>query len=115
MWGGLGGVVGALYMLWWHIARLQDFDGQHNMWFLVQPIMGMVLGGIMFLIVAGGLLIVQVDLTNPQASTGARLLPYLLAVLGGFRQNFVYEQFDRLIAMFTSNGPTAAKAENAKG
>ena len=107
MWGGIGGVVGALYMLWWHVANLQDFDGQYSLWYLVQPLMGLVLGGIMFLVLAGGFLVVQVDLTNPKATTAVRLLPYLVAVLAGFRQNWVYEQLDRLMALFTpaASGP----------
>jgi hypothetical protein len=107
MWGGIGGVVGALYMLWWHVANLQDFDGQYSLWYLVQPLMGLVLGGIMFLVLAGGFLVVQVDLTNPHAATAVRLLPYLVAVLAGFRQNWVYEQLDRLMALFTpaASGP----------
>ncbi len=101
IWGGIGGIVGALYTLWWHISREQDFDRNYLMWYMVQPLMGLVLGGIIFLIMAGGFLIINVNLTDETASTGARLLPYLAAVLAGFRQNFIYEQFDRLIALFT--------------
>jgi hypothetical protein len=114
MWGGIGGVIGALYHLWWHISDRQDFDRQYFMWYMVQPIMGMVLGGIVFLLMAGGLLVLQVNLTNNNASTAAQLLPYLLAVLGGFRQNFVYEQFDRVIALFTSGGQEK-KSEGGSG
>ena len=101
MWGGIGRVIGALYHLWWHVSAVQDFDRQYLMWYLVQPIMGLVLGGIVFLLMASGFLILQVNLTDANASTAAKLLPYLVAVLGGFRQNFIYEQFDRLIALFT--------------
>jgi hypothetical protein len=101
MWGGIGGVVGGLYHLWWHVSEEQDFDPQYMMWYLIQPVMGLVLGGILFLIIAGGFLVVQVDLTNPNAGTAAHLIPYLLAVLGGFQQNFVYEQLNRLIKLFT--------------
>ncbi len=100
-WGGIGGVVGALYALWWHISEKQNFDRHYMMWYLVQPLMGLVLGGITFLILTGGFLILQVDIADDKASTGARLLPYLTAVLAGFRQNFVYEQIERLISLFT--------------
>ena len=102
IWGGIGGIVGALYTLWWHISREQDFDRNYLMWYMVQPLMGLVLGGIIFLIMAGGFLIINVNLTDDTASTGARLLPYLAAVLAGFRQNFIYERFDRLIALFAA-------------
>ena len=100
IWGGIGGVVGALYSLWWHISEQQDFDRHYLTWYVVQPLLGLVLGGIVYLLMAGGFLLLQVNLQDPNASTAARLLPYLTAVLAGFRQNFVYEQFNRLIAMF---------------
>ena len=115
MWGGIGGVIGALYHLWWHVSDQQDFDRQYLLWYLVQPVMGMVLGGIIFLIIAGGFLVLQVDVTSDKASTAARLLPYLAAVLGGFRQNFVYEQFDRLMALFTAAGTGSASNSSKSG
>jgi len=110
IWGGIGGVVGALYSLWWHISDQQDFDRHYLTWYLVQPLLGLVLGGIVFLLMAGGFLLLQVNLQDPNASTAARLLPYLTAVLAGFRQNFVYEQFNRLISLF---GPPARSGGNS--
>jgi hypothetical protein len=115
LWGGIGGIVGALYTLWWHISQEQDFDRNYLMWYLVQPLMGLVLGGIIFLIMAGGFLIVQVNLADDKASTGARLLPYLAAVLAGFRQNFVYQQFDRLMGLFTPSQNSAGGSNNGGG
>lgn len=102
MWGGIGGIIGALYALWWHVSDQQDFDRHYLMWYLVQPIMGLVLGGIVFLLLTGGFLLLQVKPADENA--GARLVPYLVAVLAGFRQNFIYEQFDRLIALFAPPG-----------
>jgi len=102
MWGGIGGIIGALYALWWHVSDQQDFDRQYMMWYLVQPIMGVVLGGIVFLLLTGGFLLLQIKPSDPNA--GARLLPYLVAVLAGFRQNFIYNQLDRLIGLFAPSG-----------
>ncbi len=113
MWGGIGGVIGALYHLWWHISEKQDFDRHYFMWYLVQPVMGLVLGGIVFLLLGGGFLMLQVDLTSEKVGTAARLLPYLTSVLAGFRQNFIYEQFDRLIALFTT--PTRSGGGEGRG
>lgn len=112
IWGGIGGVVGALYTLWWHISQEQDFDRQYLMWYLVQPLMGVVLGGITFLVLAGGFLILNVSLSDAQASEGARLLPYLAAVLAGFRQNFIYDQLERLISLFT---PASRRGSSGEG
>ena len=71
LWGGIGGAVGGLYALWYHIADRQDFDRTYSMWYYVQPLMGLVLGAIMFLILAGGFLIVQVNISDPNG-TAAR-------------------------------------------
>ena len=110
LWGGIGGVVGGLYALWYHIADRQDFDKHYSMWYYVQPLMGLVLGAITFLIIAGGFLIVQVNLTDPNAAAGARLIPYLVAVLAGFKQDFVYDQLERVVSIFAP-GPAKADAK----
>ncbi len=109
LWGGIGGVVGGLYALWYHVADRQDFDKHYSMWYYVQPLMGLVLGAITFLILAGGFLIVQVNITDPNAAAGARLIPYLVAVLAGFKQDFVYDQLERVVSIFA---PGPAKAEH---
>ncbi len=111
LWGGIGGVVGAMYALWYHIADRQDFDKHYSMWYHVQPLMGLVLGAITFLILAGGFLVVQVNLADANASTGARLIPYLVAVLAGFKQDFVYEQLERVVSIFA---PGSAKTESSE-
>jgi len=111
LWGGIGGVVGAMYALWYHIADRQDFDKHYSMWYHVQPLMGLVLGAITFLILAGGFLVVQVNLADANASTGARLIPYLVAVLAGFKQDFVYEQLERVGSIFS---PSSAKPQSSE-
>jgi len=111
LWGGIGGVVGAMYALWYHIADRQDFDKHYSMWYHVQPLMGLVLGAITFLILAGGFLVVQVNLADANASTGARLIPYLVAVLAGFKQDFVYEQLERVVSIFA---PSSAKPQSSE-
>ena len=56
-------------------------------------------GGIVFLIMGGGFLIVQVDLSGPDAALGARLLPAAVAVIVGFRQTVVPDLIERAIAL----------------
>ena len=60
-----------LYPLWWHISEQQDFDRHYLTWYLVQPLLGLVLGGIVFLLMAGGFLLLQVNLQDPNAATAA--------------------------------------------
>ncbi len=101
VWGGIGGVVGALYSLWWHVSEMQDFDKRYNMWYLVQPIMGVVLGGIVYLIIATGFLALQGSVPTTESARGIQMFPSLVAVLGGFRQKFVYELLERIIRVLT--------------
>ncbi len=101
MWGGIGGVVGALYSLWWHVSHLQDFDKRYTMWYLVQPIMGFILGGLVFLIIGTGFLVLQGTVPSPENARGIQLFPPLVAALGGFRQKFVYELLERIIRVLT--------------
>jgi hypothetical protein len=110
LWGGIGGVVGGMYALWYHVADRQDFDKHYSMWYYVQPLMGLVLGAITFLILAGGFLIVQVNIADPNASAGARLIPYLVAVLAGFKQDFVYDQLERVVSIFAPGARTESSA-----
>ncbi len=98
LWGGIGGVVGAWYHLWWHVSQLQDFDPQYTMWYLVQPLMGFILGALVYLTLEAGLLAMSVPTS---ASGPVHALPLLLAGMAGFRQNFVYGLIDRLIQTFT--------------
>ncbi len=108
LWGGIGGVVGAWYHLWWHVSQLQDFDPQYTMWYLVQPLMGSILGALVYLTLQAGLLAMSV----PASAAGpVHALPLLLAGMAGFRQNFVYGLIDRLIQTFTPE--VAGEAESA--
>jgi len=101
VWGGIGGVVGALYSLWWHVSEVQDFDKQYAMWYLVQPIMGMILGGIVYLVISTGFLALQGQPVAADAGVATQLFPALIATLGGFRQKFVYELLERIIRVLT--------------
>ncbi len=98
MWGGLGGVCGIFYSLYWHVAIKRDFDRQYVMWYLVQPILGSMIGMIIYMIITVGFLTIQGTPTpaNP-------LFMYLLAFIAGFRQRFFLELIDRIVQTFTPN------------
>ena len=92
IWGGIGGVLGALYSLYWHVTELQDFDRQYNMWYVVQPIMGGMLGAFIYLIVVSGMLAM-----HSTVSTTSTWFPSAVACLCGFRQKFIFELLDKLM------------------
>jgi hypothetical protein len=107
-WGGIGGAVAGFYSLPWHISR-REYDGQYNLFYYVQPSMGMALGGMTFLMLNA---IFTALLGQPLAITpadvgGTRLslipyLMYLLAWLAGFKQEFVYDLLDRVLSAILS-------------
>lgn len=100
-WGGIGGVTSALWSLYHHVSVMRDYDPVENLWYYSQPVLGMVLGGIVFLILGAGFLIVQVDVGSTDAAMGTRLLPAVVAVIAGFRQTMVLDLIERVIALLT--------------
>lgn len=108
-WGGIGGVTSAFWSLHYHISVKRDYDPVENMWYLSQPVLGMVLGGIIYLIMASGFLIVQVDLSGADAALGARLLPATVAVVAGFRQTVVLTLIERIVELVA---PTQEEEES---
>ena len=92
--GSLGGVTGALYSLWIHVAKNQDFDRQHLMWYLTNPLMGGVLGLFVFLVYEAGATALSL---GPIAAVKSTLLLYTIAWLSGFQQNVAYHIVYRTI------------------
>ncbi|MBN1991422.1 MAG: hypothetical protein JW953_01875 [Anaerolineae bacterium] len=93
--GGIGGVIGILYSLYWHVAMKQDFDRQYVMYYLVQPVMGFVLGSVIYFIIEAGFLVF-----GGQGLVGTRMVVALQVLLGwiaGFRQRFVFEMIDKIV------------------
>lgn len=101
-WGGMGGVVGALFALWKHVAVAQDFDSQYSMWYLTNPIMGVALGGFVFLVIQAGFLSLTAGGAGGEAIQSA-LVIYVLAWVCGFKQNVVYEIVRRILDVFKVN------------
>lgn len=122
-WGGIGGVVGSLYSLYWHAAQVQDFDRQYIMWYIVQPIMGVILGGIVYLIIAAGFISVQVlaaqaptvsEAAQAMANPAVKSFHSVVACIAGFRQRFVFEMLDRVVQVLTPRPKTKAELEAEK-
>ena len=109
-WGGIGGVTSALWSLYHHISVERDYDPVENLWYYSQPVLGMVLGGIVFLVLGAGFLVVQVDLAAQDAALGARLLPAAIAVVAGFRQNMVLELMERIGSLIIPGQPKEKQA-----
>jgi len=101
MAGGIGGVICALWSLWYHMSDQQDYDSQHNLWYLAQPLQGIVLGLVVYFVFAAGFLAVNTDITAPDAGKAAKYLPWMVAAISGIRQTFIYEMLDRIVGVIS--------------
>lgn len=102
IWGSMGGLVGALYALWKHTSDQQDFDGQHAVWYITNPILGLALGAFIFLIIQAGFLSLTAGGSNGDAIRSASVI-YVVAWIAGFKQNVVYELVRRILDVFRVN------------
>ncbi|MGB9798524.1 MAG: hypothetical protein ACPLUL_00305 [Thermanaerothrix sp.] len=115
IWGGLGGVVGALYALWKHIAKEQDFDPQYALWYLTNPVLGVMLGGFIFLVIQAGFFSLTAGV-EPGLNIRSAFVIYVLAWISGFKQNVVYEIVRRILDVFrVETSPTSSGASAETG
>jgi hypothetical protein len=97
-WGGVGGVLGAMYNLPWFI-QYRDYDPAFNVNYIVRPLFGSLIGAVMFLLAqafsfAG---VVASPTVKPGELTAGAVLLNLVAVFTGFKQEYVAEFFDGLL------------------
>ncbi|UCC60279.1 MAG: hypothetical protein JSV02_00180 [Dehalococcoidia bacterium] len=83
LWGTLGAAVDGLRELHTRIAR-QELDANRLWWYFAHPVIGAGLGGILFLVVSGGLL-----MTDQEVGEFNPSLPLILSALSGFEQQHV--------------------------
>jgi hypothetical protein len=101
LWGALGGVVAALFGFYLHAAR-RDFDRGYVAYYFLKPIVGLVLGPLVYLFVRAGLMAIQSQGTTIERPE----LLYLGAFVLGFGERFSLRLIDRVAAAFF--GPQAA-------
>jgi hypothetical protein len=117
--GGAGGVTNMLRELYLSVSYRQDFDRQRLMWYLVQPVIGAVLGGTIYLFVASGYFSIQ-RLFSPEASLssgtiGAPSVIMIQLTLGwvvGFRQSVINQLILKLISDIVDFVKTAVQLLN---
>jgi len=93
LWGGLGGVVSGLIGLHTH-ARLKRLVVRPWIgWYVLNPLLGMLLGAFIFLLLRAAFLAFATDYTSTSLLAW---LAYLLAVLIGFFQDLPYKGVEGL-------------------
>lgn len=100
--GALGGAVEVLWRLYYRVSIKQDFDKQYLMYYLVKPILGLVLGMVMyFLVAAAASLTGTAEMPMPGTTTGF-VFSLILGFVAGYRQETV---FDMIYVLFKRIGP----------
>ena len=99
LFGGVGGVVGALWVLIEHTARKRDFDPIHTSWYLTNPFMGFALGEVTYLVIwGGGFILTNVAGVGGELDLfGGSIFLYMVCVIVGFNQNVLWELIDRVV------------------
>jgi hypothetical protein len=104
--GGTGGVAAILWDLSWHVSIRKDFDRQYMMKYLVSPVMGLVVGGVVYLFTTAGLFALNLvfggDGVTP--SGGMLTIQVLFGFAAGFRQQVAYEMVNVLVQRVSAAG-----------
>lgn len=105
LFGGMGGVIGALWVLIKHAAQKRDFDPIHTTWYVTNPFMGLALGVIAYLVVWGGGNVLT-SVASPGATTFTEagetsIALYLICLIVGFNQNLLWRLLDKFIKSIT--------------
>ncbi|MEJ5201681.1 MAG: hypothetical protein WHV66_05550 [Anaerolineales bacterium] len=108
IWGAMGGIVGALFVLWRHVADRQDFDHQHALWYYTNPILGVPLGAFIFIVIQAGFFTLTAGGGSDVTAINSALVVYLLAWVAGFRQNLVYDLVRRILDVFRVETSTSS-------
>lgn len=93
LWGGMGAAASALYGLYQHFAQ-RDFDSEHKLGYFVQPVLGVVVGAIVYLAVGALFFVIgegqsyaaaRITVTHPLA---------LVSAMAGFEMRHAYGMLD---------------------
>lgn len=94
--GGIGGVVSILYDLYWHVSIRDDFDRQYVIKYLVQPILGIIMGVVLFFMTNAGL-VWLVDPAQSPIAIAIFAVQVVIGFVGGFRHQIIFDVVDTVI------------------
>lgn len=93
IWGGIGGILGALLPLIKHFSEEQDFANRHTWWYISSPFTGVAMGAIIYLFMSAGVLSITAGanvITSP-------IIVYILAGLAGYQHNVFTDLVKRML------------------
>ncbi|MDW8297908.1 MAG: hypothetical protein RML95_01090 [Anaerolineae bacterium] len=108
----LSGVFGALFngmmAIHEHTTVRRDFDPMHITWYLINPIIGGMLGLVVFILFVVSASTFTANLiTRPENELQSSLVIWLLAFIVGWQQNIVIQLLNRFLKSLTPTQPTA--------
>jgi len=93
VWGGFGGVIGALLSLIKHISIDQDFDKQHTWWYIHSPASGICIGAVVYIFMQLGV----TSIIGSQGEISSPIAIYALAWLSGYQHNVFTDLVKRML------------------
>ncbi|PJF35567.1 MAG: hypothetical protein CUN49_09900 [Candidatus Thermofonsia Clade 1 bacterium] len=104
----LSGVFGALFnglmAIHEHTTVRRDFDPTHVTWYLINPIIGGMLGLVVFILFVVSASTFTANLiTRPESELQSSLVIWLLAFIVGWQQNIVIQLLNRFLKSLTPN------------
>ncbi len=102
--GAAGGVALSFYGLYRHGWELKDFDGRYVMWYVANPIIGALLGGLVYQLLGMGWLL---NLFGERWE----LVIKVASFFAGFKQQFLLSVIARIVGAF---GPKQDKQDGSK-
>ncbi len=88
IWGGMGGIIGALLPLIKHFSTDRDFAKSHLWWYITSPFVGSVMGAVIYLVMSSGLISI---------AGGSSIITYILAGLAGYQHNVFTDLVKQLL------------------
>lgn len=105
--GGIGGVIGIFYSLYWHVSMKQDFDRQYVMYYFVQPIMGFILGAVFYFILQAGFGALQISGADASNNVVLVAIEVVTGWAAGFRQRAVFEMIEKIVKKLSGGDQNA--------
>lgn len=96
LFGVLGALISGYFTLERHTTTLRDFDPMHISWYLFNPLLGGVMGLMMFLLYA----VINDDVLQESASNLELAIAWILCTVAGMNQNNVLRQMNDVLKRF---------------
>ena len=107
LFGMLGGIVNAYFTLNKHTIQQQDFDPNHISWYLMNPVIGLIMGLLMTLVFGTGIVstigIGVLDANQSQMLGQYPFLLWVLCFLAGYNQNVVLRLLNRAFSLLRTH------------